>query len=610
LGDETFGTHFGLVSRTVMTLGGDMHADQPKLFAAVRQALADQQAVSLMNTEGHEMVVMVRQGRLFLTSPSTGREFQLNEFRVLSPHQEERIRTLRHLIDILGPTAPDFSALLTTAIERELSDEEVGELFAERAHGVASLQARTTAAFDTSQVTLENLVPDSLAYFERFCGPNPGDAEHEEYFRTILPQYRKDLIRRDLVRGLDMCLQGALRDDLMPGAWTENFNDDELWEALTACDPWRNPFALLGALDIALGRQHDERYRTFAEEAVTKLLQEEFPRPDGVDTYELLPLLAELVLNRINGLEDGALRPPCWKRMCAWMQAGFLSRLTQDFRFELDRFREWVWGNQTQAGMYAALVDLRHEPMSRAAEMSRSALREEVIGRLVLVRERHQTAERSVPDSSRIDETVAGLMKQGLLGWAMPGPLDGHYRPAETGTSRLSEHDIERFQGDLANDPDASTLTTLAYLSQRFDLGEELLTKMREMITQSTFANEETGLDERLGRLVDAGLIACAQRDGELANAIASTVVAAAQWAQSGPDASRILPALLIASAAFQNEDAWAEWLEKQLTEVALRLPAGESSKEFLAHLRELKKVLKLNFGIHARAEALASAAN
>jgi hypothetical protein len=610
LGNETFGAHFGLVLRTVMTIGGDIHVDQPKLFAAVRQALADQQPGSLMDTDGHEMVVMVKQGRLFLKSPSTGREFQLNEFRVLSPHQEERIRTLKHLIDLLGPTAPDFSALLTTAVERELHDDEVGELFAERAHGVAALQARATAAFDTSQVTLENLVPDSFAYFERFCGPNPGDAEHEEYFRTILPQYRKDLIHRDLVRGLDMCLQGALRDDLMPGAWTENVSDDELWDALTACDPWRAPFALLGALDIALGRQHDERYRTFAEEAVTKLLQEEFPRPDGIDTYELLPLWAALVLNRINGLEDGALRPPCWKRMCAWMHAGYLSRLTQDFSLELDHFREWVWGNQMRAGMYAALVDLRHEPMYRAAEMSRSALREEVIGRLVLVRERHQTAERSVPGSSRIDETVAGLMNQGLLGWAMPGPLDGHYRPAETGTSRLSEHDIGRFQGDLANDSDASILTTLAYLSQRFDLGAELLTQMRDMITRSAFASEETGLDERLGRLVDASLIACAQRDGELANAIASTVVAAAQWAHSSSDVRRILRALLIASAAFQNEDAWAEWLEGQLTEVAFRLSAGELSKEFLVHLRELKKVLKLSLGIHVRAEALASAAN
>jgi hypothetical protein len=605
-----FSARFSIMSRMVIGIGGNMHVDQPKLFAATRQALRDRQAASLTDANGHEMVVKIDQGRLVLESPSQGRKAQLDELTILSPNQEERTRALRHLIDRLGPTAPDFSALLTKAVECELSDEEVGELFAERASGVAAFQSRAAIAFNTNQVTLENLVPDSLVYFERFCGPNPGGTDHEEYLRTVLPQYRKDLIRRDLMRGLDICLQGALRDDLMPGVWVENVNDDELWEALTVCDPWRNPFALLGALDIALGRQHDKRYQGFAEEAVKRLVVEEFPRPDGVDTYEILPLWAELALNRINGLEGGALRAPCWKRMCAWMQAGFLSRLTQDFSIELESFRRWVWENQTQAGVYAKMLDLRREPMYRAAEMSRSALREEVIGRLVLVRERHQTAGRSVPGSNNIDEAVAGLTNQGLLGWAMPGPLDGHCRPAETGTVRLSEKDVEKLKGDLANNPDATILTILAYLSQRFDLSEELLTQMREMITRNIFASDETGLDERIGRLVDVGLVACAQRDEELANAIASTVVAATNWAHSGSNAREILHALLIASAAFQDEDKWAEWLEKQLTEAAIRLPAGEPSKVFFEHLQEVKKVLPLKLGIHVRAEAFASAAN
>lgn len=344
LHDQTFGARLHLVSRMVMSIGGNMHVDQQKLFAAAQQALRDQREASLKDVDGHEMFVKVDQGQVFLESSSKGSKAQLDELMLLSPSQEERTRALRHLIDRLGPTTPDFSVLLTKAVECELNDEEVGKLFAERAGGVAALQSRAASAFNTNQVTLENLVPNSLAYFERFCGPDPGDADHDEYFRTVLPQYRKDLIRRDLVRGLDICLQGALRDDLMPGVWTENFHDDELWAALTACDPWCDPFALLGALDIALGRQHDERYQRFAVEAVEKLVQEDLSRPDGMDTYELLPLWAELVLNRINSLEGGALRAPCWKRMCAWMQAGFLLRLTQRFSLELDSFREWVWG--------------------------------------------------------------------------------------------------------------------------------------------------------------------------------------------------------------------------------------------------------------------------
>jgi len=397
----------------------------------------------------------------------------------------------------------------------------------------------------------------------------------------------------------------------MPGAWTAHLNDDELWEALTACNPWRDPFALLGALDIALGRQHNERYQHFAEDALTKLVQEAFPRPDGIDVYALMPLFAALVLKRINTLEDGAVRPPCWKRMCAWMQAGFLVRVTQQFPLALESIREWAQKHQTPAGMYAETLDLRREPMYRAAEMSCSALREEIIGRLVLLRERHKADGRMMPGADHIDAAVSRLAEHSLpLSWMLPGPLEGHYRPADTGTRRLPEDEVARATEALTTDPATPVLSLLAHLSQRFDLGDALLTRIRGAVAQIAVVSAETSGEERIGRLMDTALIACAQRDVELASAIASTVVATAHSARSESDTRRIFHALLLASAAWQNEAEWAEWLEKQFTETALRLPAGEPLDAFFAYLQELKKVLKLELGIHVRAEALAAAAN
>jgi hypothetical protein len=611
LDDVTFGASIGVARQETITLGPDVHIDRRECYAAVRRAFAGPTPASLVDIKGHEIRVTIEQGQVILGIPSLGRASQVSDFMCFSPNFEQRTQTLSRLIDRFGPTAPDFLVLLTRAEEHELSDDEIDELFTEATTGVGALQRRAISAVKTHQATLQNLVPASLVYFERFCGPHITSADHEEYFCRILPQYRKALIHRDLIRGLDISLQGSLRDDLMPAVWTEHVNDDELWDALIACDPWPNPFALLGALDIAIGRQHDDRYRIFAEEAVRKLVQEKFPRPDGLDVYELLPLLADLVLNRMNSLEGGVSLPPCWKRMCAWMQAGFLMRLMQDISLELESFREWIRGQRTLAVEYAKEVDLRHEPMYRAAEMSPRALREEVIGRLVLLHARHKAGGRIIPGEDAIRGVLTQLAEYGLpLRWGLPGPLEGHYRPAETSTRKLPDENIQEVTNALVNDQDGSILSILAQLAQRYDLGEELLARMREMIAGNPFAREDTGLDERLGRLIDAGLVACAQRDEELATGIASIVVATAHRAQSGTDATKILQALLVASAAFQHEDAWGLWLENQLTEVATRLPVGEPSRTFLMHLQELKKVLKLNFGIHVRAEALASAAN
>src|SRR5215831_13622247 len=210
----------------------------------------------------------------------------------------------------------------------------------------------------------------------------------------------------------------------------------------------------------------------------------------------------------------GFVRPPCWKRMCAWMQAGFLMCVTQRFRLALESIREWAQRNQTLAGMYANMLDLRHEPMYRAAEMSPRALREEIIGRLVLLRERHKVAGRMIPGADHVDAAVSRLAEHSLpLSWMLPGPLDGHYRPAETGTRRLPEDEIARATEALATDPATPVLSLLAHLSQHFDLGDALLARIRGAVAQIALVSAETNLEEHLGRLRDTALIACAQRD-------------------------------------------------------------------------------------------------
>ena len=127
---------------------------------------------------------------------------------------------------------------------------------------------------------------------------------------------------------------------------------------MVECDPMRDPFSLLGALDIALYRQQDERFLAFAEEAVAKLTLDTFPRPDGVDTYKMLPLLAGLVLNRLNTMEGGALLLPYWKRMCAWMQAGLIVRMIRSYEFDLEVFNVWIECSKTIAGAYAEILGL------------------------------------------------------------------------------------------------------------------------------------------------------------------------------------------------------------------------------------------------------------
>jgi hypothetical protein len=521
------------------------------------------------------------------------------------------MRALNGLLDCLGPTAPDFSALQRAAEEREITDAETGDILEEMGYGFEAHRTRIATAHNGGHIQLDDIVPDSLSYFVRFCGPNPRGISPEEYLTKILPSYRKQLLNRNLGRGLEICLLGALRDDLLPAAWTDNVTDDEMWNALESIDMRGNLFGLLGILDIAINRQHDERYKTLADEIMSNLLQEQLLRPDGVDCYELLPLFSQVVLDQINVLEGGALCEPFWKRMCAWMHAGILMQSTFHKKINLEALRGWVLSKRDIAGTYAQMVDLRHEPMYRAGEMSRSSLREEIIGRLVILRAKRQATGCSVPHSEAIGEAMTRLASKGSpLGWAMPGPLDGHRRPADQEGRRLSENDVNYILEELSKDPFGTIWSKLAYFSQCFDLGEKILLRACEASAGASFEIEQLEGQTQPDRLFDFCLVAAAHRNTDLARSISAIALARAPHAKSGEKALAILHILLLASAAFEREDDWWFWIEEQLAGLAYRLPQGEATKTLLEHMGQIKRVLPIERSICSRAEAVVSSAN
>jgi len=600
--DESFRGRLGIEVHTLIGIPGKASIRRSELFDVARRVLARGEDERLLSVEGEEIIVSKQEGSIILRLRQEDGESILmpfGELSLLSPDREERLLALNRDLRAIGPTGPDLTGLQHAAAERELTEEEVGELLRALRNGVAGRQARIEAQLENSNAALADLVPDSLAYFEQFCGPYPGDLAPEEYLGSVLPEYRRVLLQRNLGRGLEICLYGALRDDLCPGAWLEEVGDDELWRELEGCKAPCEPFSLLGALDIALYRQHDGRFQAFAEAAVAMLTAEQFPDADGFDLYQVLPSLSQFALNRIHLLESGALRAPFWKRMCAWMQASVAIRLVANFIVDLGELRRRLESNLFRAGQYASILDFRREPMAQAGMPSPLALRGEVVGRLVELQLRHQAAGRAMPRAEDIQRAVVRLKDSSP---AFPGPLEGHRRPEESG--RVLAED---YKDRLVKLPADRLLNSMVNLSQLFHFDEETRTLLRESVLQQP-KGDGINTEEGLWRLAHAGVVAAAERDRELAKAIAEAVLALAPSVREGTLVFLAVQGLLIASAAFEEEGAWAERLREQLSRLAGLLPAGKASSELFRELQELKTVTRLELGITSRAEAIASA--
>src|SRR5687768_8424363 len=77
LHDKEFGERFGLVPRHIVTLGADVHIDRQQLFSAIRRAFANQQAASLSDIDGHDVLVKIDQGQVILELPYSARRAQI-----------------------------------------------------------------------------------------------------------------------------------------------------------------------------------------------------------------------------------------------------------------------------------------------------------------------------------------------------------------------------------------------------------------------------------------------------------------------------------------------------------------------------------------------------
>ena len=606
---------WGFETRRMFGLEADVAIVDQELFTAARHVFSGVGAKSVRSTTGNEISVDLdpEDGNIILVSPGAGssNRKKIPDLAILSPDPQARVTALRAMLDRFGPTAPDFSRLLSDLESREPDEAELSAVFREAAGGIATVQDALLRKVRFGQpIGTLDVLPQDIAYFEHFVGPRPETRDPERYIRDALIPYRRALLDRDLSRSLDICCLGALRDDLCPGQWTAHFDDDAVWEALSTCGADGAPISLLGALDVALYRQSDERFQEYAARAVIKLCDDEFGQQQDIDFYRLLWIFTRFAFNRISLIENGSKQPGFWKRMCAWMQAQFIARALSraPVSIAMDRLEEWSMSHMALVGAYAELVDAREAPMLLFTErLPSSELRCEVLGRLVALRSRHASEGRHIPQSEEIDRALERAQERSnWLKCFFPGPLEGHRRPVAPAPKELAET-LKETAPDLSL---PASWHFIANASHLYTLGESELGAARDALTRAPDSIDEGEIQNNLLSLEVASIVAKATRDTLLADAVADAVTRVSARVSNENDIWLILVICLQAAAAFEEHDAWFDWLEERLTRIASCLPGppNRSVRIFLEHLDAMETILPIDSWFHRRARSIASA--
>ena len=613
----TFPEHarrWGFKTDRVFILDPSVSVVDRELFEVAKDVLSGGDGGSLRSVEGPEVSVSVDRddGSVVLAyaGAKANVRTKMSDLKLLSPDAETRLECLTDVVERVGPTAPGLRDLYSKVAEREPSEDELSVFFREAANGVASVQGKLGHKIHFAlPVNIADIIPQDIGYFESFVGQTPEGRDPEGYIREILVPYRRALLDKDLRAGLDICCLGALRDDLCPGQWIEGMEDDAVWDALSKCDSEGSPLALLGALDVALYREDDERFRGFAEQAILRLCDERFGHGESFDIYDFLWCFVQLMFNQINQMENGSKRGGYWKRMCAWMQAQFVVRCLARAPSEIasEELKSWCQSSMELAGAYAELVDLQEEPMLLySARTSPRDFQSEVLGRLAILRARHEGEGRTVPYAAEIDQALERASERGdLVKCDFPGPLEGSRKIVRALPGELAE-ELGTGTPDL---DDPATWQMAGNCSQVFRLGEAELAPLRVAAGRKGKSVKAGHTRDFLFSLEIASIIAKTTHDTALADVVADRLVEIATVMSDAHDVYMTVQICLQAAAAYEDRTAWFSWLDERLARIAGAIPGPPNRclGMFVEHLDTIGSILPIDGWFHRRAQFIAA---
>ena len=614
--NPSFASDCGLESRSVLEVEGSMRVDESDMIAAATAVFNGAGSVDISDLSGTPVKVFRSAGSESITmswldADGEAHEVVVPELTLLCESAEARQSTIRDTIRYLGPTALGTPALLDTAGLRKLTAQELSLVYREKSMGVTATQSRLVQRIMSGwQTNLHDLVPQQLSYWEAFCGPVPNDDDLETYFSGQLMPYRRSLIKVDVIGGLDLSCLGALRDDMSPGIWLEEIDSETVLNALVSQSPDGSPMALLGVLDVALYRVDDERFRKIAAQTVTILLDDRLGFPEGYDGYKFFEILVDFLCNHVTLVEGASKCPGFWRRMCAWMQAGLITRTSVACRAlpDIEKLDQWCRENLIPAGRLRRLADCRSEPLVMGHSPEFGSLRYEVISRLGLIKARHQKAGREVPMSKEIETALseaAGALSGGMC--RAPGPMEVHIRPIEP----LPKDVAERISESWTTLGAPKTLTLVARMSQFFVLDEGDRSKVDGEIELVSQRAGDVEYCEVSSQLLAASVVAAATGDTSIADRVGTAISAFAARDPRPEDVELMVHTLIQAAAVHPGEREWFEWLQDRLSELAGWLPSTPpiDCVRWLYHvLAWMGVALPVRCWPHARAQRLAAA--
>jgi hypothetical protein len=340
----------------------------------------------------------------------------------------------------------------------------------------------------------------------------------------------------------------------------------ELSEA--ALSSW-GPFALLSFVEAAVQRSGElADLREEARRGAARLLSATLPRSDGIDRIALFSDCYRLVSRTLAAARWMTGQPAWWRRLCAVAQADLILDVLSGMDFDPAELRERFDVITPSAGAVAEALAVRTSPLWRAECTDPTWLHAEIIGRLTFLQRANpwlvdvEELRAAISETAKTCHDPLAPFAPGFLELDAPRLESMAPLPAYAETVREM---LPQFAGGFAT---AAMWSFLSYAARHWRFDEETISLLSEAAKEIHPGDEEQ--DDRWAALRFAAHLAASQRATELADAVLSSVGAAAPMLTKPHPAVEVA---VVAAAAWPEPDKHLDRLGTCLHRLAAAAP-------------------------------------
>lgn len=579
--ERNFRQKIGFEAEELVTYGENIVFTRSLFFERVSEAL---------NVEGSQSEIIDQAGskwflsreqissdRVVLKIANDSENFFAAEFFVFLQDASERLRELDIILNEHGFPPTGLSEWRALLMERTLTSDELEEF----SHDIMNTPFAFLKAFrqkiESTNVSAEDMVPKDIEYFENLSGK--GDLSTlPDLVSAVISGVIEDYLAWDDEEGPRMALLLCSHPSISNEIAISGIKEQQLIELAEWARDYGDVFSKVGAVEVALPAAHSlPELERILDEIVQQIIA--LDPDDKSGPLQLMMSFIVLVESEVSRTRVLRHWPPFRRRLATFSHAAILAREAEN-RIDVEYLSAWIMKKHGHRFYLKNLIDLRAEPRWLPDYVSPSQLKQELLGRLYnavgSVSEGLPEGPLRVsldPQSPESKFNRARTIKS-----SFPGPLEGSELSLRNPIPNELENALDESLscGVLT----AKSVTVLINTTGLFRVGSGKAEKAVELIRTSNFRFAENMGDAERSSLVH-GLAEVASR--LRSQGLARSVRAVARSHRDEPSVERRyideVIVCLVAAGAFEEFDAWREFLGSWLKELCFNVSKGGAAE-------------------------------